>query len=211
MKSIKNTYFHYFILIFSIFIFSNHSVYAQLTATSASGITPQQLVQSMLLGSGVTVSNVKFNGSLLAPSASNQIGSFSTGSTPTNLGFSDGIIMCTGGIAGATNGQISTTITGTELTVVPELNQYTGSAGPSSINDAAVLEFDFLPLSDTIRFRYAFGSNEYPNFVCSSFNDVFGFFITGVNPNGGNYNATNIALIPGSNNPVSINTVNGGI
>jgi gliding motility-associated-like protein len=211
MKLIKKIHLHTFILTFSIFICSNYSVFAQLTTVSASGITPQQLVQSMLLGSGVTVSNVKFNGSLLAPSATNQIGSFSTGSIPTNLGFSDGIIMCTGGIAGATNGQTSTTITGTELTVVPELNQYTGTSGPSSIHDAAVLEFDFLPLADTIRFRYAFGSREYPNYVCSSFNDVFGFFITGLNPNGGNYTATNIALIPGSNNPVSINTVNGGI
>jgi gliding motility-associated-like protein len=185
--------------------------YAQLTTTSASGITPQQLVQSMLLGSGVTVSNVKFNGSLLAPSTSNQLGSFTTGSTPTNLGFSNGIIMSTGGIAGATNGQTTTNISGTPLIVVTELNQYTGSAGPSSIHDAAVLEFDFLPLSDTIKFRYAFGSREYPAFVCSSFNDVFGFFITGLNPNGGSYNATNIALIPNSSNIVSINTVNGGI
>ena len=210
MKLIKSIYLHLFITIFSVFLYSNHSVYAQLATTSASGITPQQLVQSVLLGSGVTVSNVKFNGSLLAPSASNQIGSFSTGSTPTNLGFSDGIIMSTGAIVSATNGQTTTAITGTELTVVPELNQYTGTAGPSSIHDAAVLEFDFLPLADTIRFRYAFGSNEYPDFVCSSFNDVFGFFITGLNPTGGNYNATNIALIPGSNNPVSINTVNGG-
>ncbi|MFZ4402218.1 MAG: hypothetical protein ACOYO1_19460, partial [Bacteroidales bacterium] len=80
MKLIKKIHLHTFILTFSIFISSNYSVFAQLTTVSASGITPQQLVQNMLLGTGVTVSNVKFNGSLLAPSASNQIGSFSTGS-----------------------------------------------------------------------------------------------------------------------------------
>ncbi|NVN96514.1 MAG: gliding motility-associated C-terminal domain-containing protein [Bacteroidetes bacterium] len=210
MRTTKSFYLYFFLWTFSLFLGSSNLNYAQLTTTSASGMTPQQLVQSVLLGSGVTVSNVKFNGSLLAPASSNQIGSFTTGSTPTNLGFSEGIIMSTGGIEGATNGQTTTTITGPQLTVVSELNQYTGSAGPSSIYDAAVLEFDFLPLSDTIKFRYAFGSREYPAFVCSSFNDVFGFFITGLNPNGANYVGTNIALIPNTNSPVSINTVNGG-
>ncbi|MFZ4401850.1 MAG: choice-of-anchor L domain-containing protein [Bacteroidales bacterium] len=179
-----------------------------MSTISASGITPQQLVQNVLVGTGVTVSNVKFNGSLLAPSTSNQLGSFTTGASATNLGFPMGIIMATGAISSATNGQTTTAITGTELLVVPELDQY---AGTSVIHDAGVLEFDFTPLSDTIKFRYAFGSREYPNFVCSSFNDIFGFFISGMNPTGPNYVNKNIALIPGSNNPVSINTVNGGV
>ena len=181
---------------------------AQLTATAATGITPLQLVQNYLVGTGVTVSNVKFNGSLFAPSVSNQIGYFSTGITATNLGFPSGVIMATGSIASATNGQTTTPISGTELTVVPELDQY---AGTSTIRDAAVLEFDFIPVSDTIKFRYVFGSREYPNYVCSMFNDVFGFFITGMNPSGPNYVSKNIALIPGTTLPVSINTVNGGV
>ncbi|MFZ4402361.1 MAG: choice-of-anchor L domain-containing protein [Bacteroidales bacterium] len=206
MKTKKTIYL--LLLAIATFYTSNKSVFAQLTTTTASTMTPQQLVQSVLLGSGVTVSNVQFNGSLLAPATSNQLGSFTTGFTPTNLGFPAGIIMASGAIASATNGAITTAITGTQLTLVPELTQY---AGTSAIHDAAVLEFDFLPLSDTIKFRYAFGSNEYPNFVCSSYNDIFGFFITGQNPNGPNYVGTNIALIPGTNNPVSINTVNGGI
>ncbi len=184
------------------------SSYAQLQTTSASGITPLQLVQNILVGTGVTVSNVKFNGSLSAPTASNQLGSFTTGTNVTNLGFPNGIIMSTGGISSATNGQTSTAITGTELTTVAELLQY---AGANPIYDAAVLEFDFIPLSDTIKFRYVFGSREYPVFVCTQFNDIFGFFISGMNPTGPNYANKNIALIPGTNNPVSINTINGGV
>ena len=31
----------------------------------------------------------------------------------------------------------------------------------SSINDVAILEFDFVPTSDSMEFRYAFGSQEY--------------------------------------------------
>jgi hypothetical protein len=46
----------------------------------------------------------------------------------------------------------------------------------------AILEFDFVPLADTLKFRYAFGSEEYMEFANSSFNDVFGFFISGPNP-----------------------------
>ncbi len=181
---------------------------AQLNVVSGSGITPQQLVQNVLVGTGVTVSNVKFNGSMAAPASSNQLGSFTTGLTATNLGFSEGLIMATGAITSAINGQTTTAITGPEFTVVPELNQY---AGTTIIRDAGVLEFDFIPLSDTIKFRYVFGSREYPGFVCSTFNDIFGFFITGLNPTGPDYLNNNIALIPGTSLPVSINTVNGGI
>jgi hypothetical protein len=74
-----------------------------------------------------------------------------------------------------------------------------------------VLEFDIRPLGDTIEFNFVFASEEYPEYVCSSFNDVFSFFLTGNRPGGGNYNKTNIALIPGTNLPVAINTVNPGV
>ena len=32
-------------------------------------------------------------------------------------------------------------------------------------NDVIVLEFDFVPMSDSIVFEYVFGSEEYPEFV----------------------------------------------
>ncbi|PLX13415.1 MAG: hypothetical protein C0594_01210 [Marinilabiliales bacterium] len=75
-------------------------------------------------------------------------------------------------------------------------------------NDAAVLEFDFVPQSDSLSFRYIFGSEEYPEWVNSSFNDVFAFLLTGPNPAGGTYNNTNIALIPGTTLPVAIDNIN---
>ena len=66
-------------------------------------------------------------------------------------------------------------------------------------NDAAVLEFDFVPTNPTIRFQYVFASDEYEDFVFD-FNDVFAFFVNG----------NNVALIPETNTLVSINTVNNG-
>jgi gliding motility-associated-like protein len=75
-----------------------------------------------------------------------------------------------------------------------------------------VLVFDFIPSGDTLLFNYMFGSDEYPEFSPSSFNDAFGLFLWGPGitgpyvlagyPNGGN----NIATIPGGI-PVTINNV----
>ncbi len=77
-------------------------------------------------------------------------------------------------------------------------------------NDACILEFDIKAFGNAFEFNYVFGSEEYDNYVCSQFNDVFAFFITGPNPNGGEYENFNIALIPGTDLPVAINTVNDG-
>jgi gliding motility-associated-like protein len=74
----------------------------------------------------------------------------------------------------------------------------------SALHDACVLEFDFIPLGDSIKFNYVFSSEEYtPAYVCS-FNDAFAFFISGP----GILGLKNIALIPGTSIPVSIFNVN---
>ena len=61
-------------------------------------------------------------------------------------------------------------------------------------------------------FRYVFGSEEYNEWVgWFSFNDVFGFFITGPNPMGGQYLNKNIAIVPGTENiPINILNINNG-
>ncbi len=180
---------------------------AQLIVTSGAGTTPQQLVQNVLVGNGVTVSNVKFNGSTAALAGS-MMGSFTTGTTATNLGINSGLLIASGGVAGSIgpNGSPSTTTpTGTTNISDPQLQALIPGY---TINDAAVLEFDFVPLADTLRFRYVFGSEEYPEFVSTSFNDVFGFFVTGLNPYGASYSNKNIALIPNTILPVTIDNVN---
>lgn len=172
---------------------------AQLTVNSA--MTPTQLVQNVLLGSGVTASNITFSG----PNAAR--GEFN--GTASNIGFPGGVILATGDISVAVgpnnSGSLSNGGTGT-ISTDPQL---TGIA-TNTLYDAAILEFDFVPLADTLKFRYVFGSEEYMEFANSSFNDVFGFFISGPNPAGGNYTNQNIALIPGTSTPVTINNVNGG-
>ncbi len=173
---------------------------AQLVVT-ANSLTPAQLVQNILVGTGVTVSNITFN----SPTSALNIGYFSNGAN-TNLGLDSGIIMASGSVMNAIGPNTQTgagnaTNTGGDAQLAALIPGFT-------IYDAAVLEFDFIPLSDTIKFRYVFGSEEYPEYVNSSYNDVFGFFISGPNPLGGMYSNQNIALIPGTNLPVCIDNVN---
>ncbi len=73
--------------------------------------------------------------------------------------------------------------------------------------DATILEFDFVPIGDTIKFRYVFSSEEYPEFPCTGVNDVFAFFIQGP----GYPIKRNIALIPGTAFPVTIDNINDSV
>ena len=66
--------------------------------------------------------------------------------------------------------------------------------------DAAALDFDFVPPSSGIPFRFVFASEEYNEFVYKGYNDVFAIFING----------TNCALVPGTNLAVSVDRINGG-
>lgn len=170
--------------------------------------TVEYYVQNVLLGEGVTASNITFNG-IPGNTVSVQVGSFN--SDNANVGLSSGMIMATGNLQvalgpNADNGASEETgnnlVDGTDS----DLNSLTGG---ESFNDWAIIEFDFIPTGDTLSFRYVFASEEYPEFVGQNFNDVFAFFISGPGINGNYSNdAENIALIPGTNIPVSVNNVN---
>lgn len=165
--------------------------------------TPQQLVEDFLIGPGITVSNVTYRGQL------SQFAFFSNGNS-TALGMDEGIILCTGyatQIAQSAGSHMSSSLGGNG---VPELDSIINNPSYDT-NDGAVLEFDFIPQDTMLSFYYIFGSEEYPEFVCSSYNDIFAFLISGINPSGGMYVDENIALIPGTDLPVAINTVNPGI
>ena len=193
-----------FLLLFALIVSAAN---AQLVVTSADSIqqcTPEWLVKHVLLESGVTVSNVKFNGSAEVIDC-NSIGYFETGDNPTNLGIESGLILATGGVSvavGPNDNEAKIVRTTCDDYTDESLEQFW-----DSIFNVAVLEFDFVPWDSAVSFNYVFGSEEYLEWVGSLYNDVFGFFVTGPNPDGGYYDNQNMALIPGTDETVSINSV----
>ena len=167
-------------------------------------MTPQQLVQNVLLGSGVTVSNVTFNG---FPGNTVEVNAASFTSVGTPLGLPSGILLSTGYATDASFPEFEQWDVELFNGPDPDLEQLAGTA----IIDMAVLEFDFVPTGDQINFRYVFASEEYPDYVCSEYNDAFGFFLSGpgiAGPFSGG--SANVALIPSTTIPVTINSVNNG-
>ena len=179
--------------------FTQQFFFGQLITNS--GQNPGSLVQNILLGPGVTASNISYNGS---PSA---IGYFD--GSATNVGIDSGIVMTTGTILQNGSGPH-----GPNNQANSGVDNGMGGSGllSSLINgsqtyNAAILEFDFVPYADTVKFKYVFGSDEYPEFAPpnnSGFNDVFGFFISGPGITG----MQNIAKLPTNGSVVSINNVN---
>ena len=184
-------------------LFATTGAWAQVLVNTS--LTPQQLVEDVLLGSGVTVSNVQYNG-VISP-ATAQVGSGSFTNSGGNLGLPAGIILSTGLAQDAAGPASDFASTGNGTGSDPDLVAISNG----DINDRAVLEFDFVPVGDSIKFRYVFGSDEYPEYVCS-FNDAFGFFLSGPGFSGPYTNgAVNIALVPNSTTPVTIDNVNNGL
>ena len=170
-------------------------------------LSPTQLVQDILLGPGIDAYNVTATGCVTSSTSSGDcIGNFSNGNT-TNLGLSAGVVMCAGSIFDIPNAASANASIDNGGGSDPQL----ASLVPGyTIYDATVLEFDFIPNSPQVTFRYVFGSEEYREYVGSSYNDAFGFFLSGPNPGGGNYTNVNLAKIPGTTLPVTINNVNAG-
>jgi hypothetical protein len=154
--------------------------------------TAEELITDVFLGDCLEASNILYTG------AANAIGTFSNGGP---IGIEEGIILTTGDINNAPGPNLSTATTAGNGTAGDLLLD--GLAG-SITYDAAVFTFDFVANTDQVTFTYVFASEEYPEWVCSTFNDAFGFFVTGP----GYAANTNIAAVPGTGDIVSINNVN---
>ena len=160
--------------------------------------SPTIAVEELFLANGIFVSNISFTGD------SAQLGWLNDGDS-IDLGINDGLVLSTGIAAAISNGNNlpggawSTTTSNSDLSTLTGFPTY----------DLAQLEFDFVATGDSMTFQFVFGSNEYPEWVGSSFNDIFGFFVNGPGIAGPfNNGAVNIALVPGTNEVVSINSIN---
>jgi len=192
------------LLIFSIGIYS--SIIGQIIIDNTP--TPTSLVTNTLIGPGLVTSNITFSG------FPGQIGFFDANGS--NIGLDSGVVMSSGNVVDiAPPGNPSTTLGGPgDADVLATAQSVTSNPNAGSITstfDAAVLEFDFVPTGDVVIFRFVFASEEYLTYVNTQFNDAFGFYISGPDPAGGNYNVQNLALVPGTTEPITISTIHPGL
>ncbi len=202
--------------------------------------TTNQLVNGVLIptGSGTTVSNVNFRG-VYNVSSRYQVGYFSTaGTTLAQMGFSSGVYITSGNTSevplalGANPGAAAQMSRNYVSGTAGEIRSSNAPAGqdadaqvlisPYNYYNAAILEFDFVPVTSQVTFRYIFSSEEYNdqsgsafaiNYNCSAYNDKFAFLISGPGIAGGQgylNNAENIARLS-NGSEVGINSVNDGI
>ena len=167
-------------------------------------VTPNQTALALaqkLAGPGITILNPTLT------CAANANGNFSVVSS--NLGIDSGIVLTTGrastlGGSYGINGPVAVNASTNNGTPGdPQL----APLALTTTYDACRLEFDLIPKGDSIRFDYVFGSEEYNNSTCGSYNDAFAFFISGPGITG----QQNIARVPGTNIPVAVNSINSGV
>jgi len=154
-----------------------------------------QDIVNTLFGPGITVTNLVYTGDWLA------VGRFAdiTGT----FGMDSGLVMTTGHINGVIGPNVSSSTTNANLTPGDSaLGVLAGGMWPTF--DASVIEFDFVPMTDTLMLSFVFGSEEYPEWIGSNFNDVFAFWVS----EPAMTVPYNMAMVPGTTSPISINTVN---
>jgi gliding motility-associated-like protein len=187
-----------FLALLCVFFYSKNA-HTQLIIDNQ-GATAEVVVNSIISG-GLTITNATMN------CPNNAYGTFTNGAT-TDIGIPTGLVMTTGNVAdiNAPGANFMSTDNGTNCND-PQLN----ALEPLANNDCCILEFDVVPTCDELQIRFVFGSEEYPEWVSSGYNDAFGFFISGPDPNGGVYNNNNVAVLPDGNTIVSIDNVNANL
>lgn len=182
-------------LLFVLYFFFPLFGFSQLVITNnGSAIALAQAI----VGNGITVSNATLDGGV------NSTGTFTY--TGGSLGIPNGVLL-TSGLASvvANPGTYFSSIQNGNNLSDPDVVAISSQAR----YDVCLLEFDFIPVCDTLHITYVFGSEEYPQYI-NQYNDVFAMFLTGPDPAGGNYISRNIATLANGITPVSIFTVNGG-
>ena len=200
--------------------FRRYVLFAVAIAMSGSGFgqvitqpyaTVEEYVTNVLLGEGVTVSNITYTGGI------SQLGLLEEGlgtfSVDAGLMLNTDNALCFDACVDCLGAGNDPDLLNVANSVPPLIGQ---SFNVSSVNDLCVVEFDFEAGGDSISFNYVFGSDEYLTYVNTQYNDIFAFFLSGPGlsgpyaaPAGYPDGAINIAEIPDTDGwPITISSVN---
>lgn len=177
----------FLLILFGLFL--TIGVNAQLEVES--GISRKALA-NFFGNASIEIKAVKYRGARRA------IGTFTDSDSIFDM--SNGLVLSTGNVKDIPGENLSGSRT--------SRNHTKGHEGLTKIakaetHDAAIIEIDFIPKSKYISFNYVFGSEEYPEYVRSQFNDAFAFYLT--TPVKKKHN---IAKLPNSGTRIAINSVN---
>lgn len=173
----------------------------------ASNYEITQLVKDVLISTESTcavanVSNVTVSPNLQASSQSRSWGYFNKAST--NFPFEQGIVLMTGLARKAGNDFQAVLSDG--LSTYGDVDLATAlNIDNARLRDATYIEFDFIPNSTEVSFRYIFASKEYTtgrDFTCN-ISDGFALLLK----REGESNYTNLAVLPNGAGPVSVTNI----
>ncbi|MCB1638179.1 MAG: choice-of-anchor L domain-containing protein, partial [Thiothrix sp.] len=178
----------------------NSPLFADLTLNTSPTLTQ---LKSALDGPGLSLQGLS-----LQQGIKGQYGLFSGGADPMGtapiLGMADGVFLLTGDSRSllGPNSAVDYTFNTGQRYADPDLTRISAKA----TFDPVILELDMVPEGDRINFVLVFGSEEYPEYVCSPFNDVFGLFVSGPGITG----TRNAAFVPGTDAAIAVNNINNG-
>ena len=155
--------------------------------------SPESVVKVFTANDGLKIRNERFSGN---PQA---IGTFENNVTESV--FSSGVILSTGKASDMAHANDAPK-TSTYNAKGGDKNLYSIAGGKTF--DFAELEFDFMTDKDSLSFSFIFASEEYNEYVGSTFNDAFDISISGPGMPAGKH----FGLIPGTNTPITVNSVN---
>lgn len=118
-------------------------------------------------------------------------------------GIGGGMVLSSGKVTDYSDGWNTSESMGTDFNGAgsARVDAYLTALGtPGTSHDAAAFSFDYTPGADTISFDFIFGSEEYPEYVGSAYNDIFGVWVTDA------LGATQQIVFDQFGNPVTINS-----
>lgn len=164
--------------------------------------TPQQLVENVLVNNScVAISNISVSGGNFA--GGEQSYGYFDGSG-TTFALQNGVILSTGRAVKAVGPNTSLLDDGNNMNWGGD-NDLQRALDINNSTNATVLEFDFMPLTNNISFKYLLSSEEYHDNAPCNYSDGFAFLLKEADNPTAPYN--NLAVIPGTDIPVKVTSV----
>jgi len=207
---------------FSLFVFSIAFALASFGQTfTTDNFTPPYdnittMIPGILTGGGTTITNSTYFP--VTNNGWNRIGHFSDSEiNDPVIGFPSGLVMSAGGLSAITGPASGTGGMYNDTSLINTLAQ----VGITNYNifNTTIIEFDFVAQGSYIEFNYVFASKEYNLWTCGPYYDIFGFYLSGANPNAPltDYSQFNMARIPTdltqtsfTSTPIMVNSINSG-